>query len=95
MREFHANIVMAKINISIPREILEEIDKLSREENMSRSELLRKAFKTYVEVISEKKKEQEKQREIEKAIRLQDEIRDTIGSVDLIEDLRKWREKRR
>lgn len=95
MRYFQTSLVMAKINISLPREILEEIDKLSREENMTRSELLRKAFKTYIEVLAEKKKEQKKQKEIEKSIRLQDEIRDTIGHMDLIKDLRKWREKRR
>lgn len=86
---------MAKINISISRKILDEIDKLGEEEKMTRSELLRKAFKTYVEVLSEKKKESRKRKSIEKAIRLQDEIRKEIGDMDLIEDLRKWREERR
>ena len=56
MRTLQKSIVMAKINISISREILEEINKLSKEENMTRSELLRKAFRTYVEVLEEKKK---------------------------------------
>lgn len=39
---------MAKVNISIPQEILEEIDALSKDENMTRSELIRKAFQTYI-----------------------------------------------
>ena len=65
---------MAKINISIPTEILDELDKLSKEKKMTRSELIRKAFKTYVEMLAEKKREQKKKQGIEKAVRLQDEI---------------------
>ncbi len=85
---------MAKINISISRDILDEIDKLSEEENMTRSELLRTAFKTYLEVLSEKKREKKKQEAIEKAIQAQDEIRREVGDIDLIKELRKWRDKR-
>jgi metal-responsive CopG/Arc/MetJ family transcriptional regulator len=86
---------MAKVNISISQEILEEIDALSKEENMSRSELIRKAFQTYVEVLTEKKKERKKRKGIEKAVELQDEIRNKIGYMDLVEDLRNWRSKRK
>lgn len=85
---------MAKINISIPRDILDEIDKLSQEENMTRSELLRTAFKTYLELLVEKKKEKKKREAIERAIQAQDEIRKEVGDVDLIKELRKWRDKR-
>jgi len=70
-------------------------NKLSKEENMTRSELLRKAFETYVEVLTEKRKERKKRKGIETAIELQDEIRSSVGHMDLIEDLRRWREKRR
>lgn len=86
---------MAKVNISLSQEILEEIDKLSKEENITRSELLRKAFETYVEVLIEKRKERKKRKGIETAIELQDEIRNSLGHLDLVEDLRRWREKRR
>jgi metal-responsive CopG/Arc/MetJ family transcriptional regulator len=86
---------MAKVNISIPNEILNEIDRLSEEENMTRSELLRKAFKTYKEFLFEKKRERKKRERIEKAIQIQDEIRKDIGDIDLIRELRKWREERK
>ena len=86
---------MAKINISIPQKILEEIDTLSKQENMTRSELIRKAFQTYVEVLTEKKRERKKRKGIEKAVELQDEVRNTIGDMDLVEDLRNWRDKRK
>jgi metal-responsive CopG/Arc/MetJ family transcriptional regulator len=68
---------------------------VSEEENMSRSESLRKAFQTYVEVLEENKKEQKKRKGIEKAIELQDEIREKIGPLDLIADLRNWRDRRK
>ncbi|MBN1270645.1 MAG: ribbon-helix-helix protein, CopG family [Candidatus Aminicenantes bacterium] len=86
---------MAKINISIPQEILDDIDKLSREENKTRSELLRLAFKTYLEVLKEKREEKKKQKRIENAIQIQDNIRNELGHIDLIQDLRKWRDGRK
>jgi len=86
---------MAKINISIPRDILEELDNLSKEENMTRSELLRTAFKTYLELLSEKKRARKRQIAIARAMRVQDEIRKEVGDLDLIEELRKWRDERK
>jgi metal-responsive CopG/Arc/MetJ family transcriptional regulator len=86
---------MAKINISIPRDILDEIDKLSKEENMTRSELLRTAFKAYLEVLSAEKREKKRQEAIDRAIQAQDDIRQEVGDMDLIEELRKWRDERK
>jgi metal-responsive CopG/Arc/MetJ family transcriptional regulator len=86
---------MAKINIYIPQDILEEIDALSKEENMTRSELIRKAFQTYVEVLTEKKRERKKRNGIERAVELQDEVRKMVGDMDLAKDLRNWRDKRK
>jgi metal-responsive CopG/Arc/MetJ family transcriptional regulator len=86
---------MAKVNISLSREILEEIDRLSKEEKMTRSELLRTAFKTYLDVLAEKKRDKKKQKSIERAIQIQDEIRTEIGNMDLIQELRKWRDERK
>lgn len=86
---------VTKINISIPQEVLNEIDRVSKEENKTRSELLRLAFKIYVDVLKEERREKKKQKNIEKAIQVQDEIRDAIGNVDLIQELRKWRDDRK
>lgn len=89
------NNQVTKINISIPQEILDEIDRVSNEENLSRSELLRMAFKIYVDVLKEERREKKKKKSIEKAIQVQDEIRDLVGNVDLIQELRKWRDERK
>ena len=83
---------MSKINISISDEILDEIDNIRKQKGITRSEFLRKAFKTYLEVLAEEKREEDKRKGIEKAIQLQDEIRKAIGKWDSTEDLRKWRE---
>ena len=86
---------VAKINISIPQEILDEIDRVSREEKKTRSELLRMAFNIYLDVLKEDRREKEKQKSIEKAMQTQDKIRDEIGNIDLIQELRKWRDERK
>lgn len=86
---------MSKVNISVSDDILEEVDKIRKEKGMTRSEFLRRAFKTYLEVIAEEKKEERKRKGIEKAIQLQDEVRKVIGKWDSTGELRKWREARK
>ncbi|MFW6131052.1 MAG: ribbon-helix-helix domain-containing protein [Candidatus Aminicenantaceae bacterium] len=86
---------LTKINISIPQEILDEIDRVSKEENKTRSELLRMAFKIYLDVLKEERREKKKQKSIEKAIQIHEEIHDEIGNIDLIQELRKWRDERK
>jgi hypothetical protein len=68
---------------------------VSEEEKISDPELLRKAFQTYVDVLEENRKEQKKRKGIERAVELQDEIREKIDSSDLIAALRNWRDKRK
>ena len=89
------NNQVTKINISIPQEVLNEIDRVSKEEKKTRSELLRVAFSSYLDVLKEERREKKKQQSIDKAIQIQDEIRDKIGNVDLIKELRKWRDERK
>jgi metal-responsive CopG/Arc/MetJ family transcriptional regulator len=86
---------MAKVNISLPDEILEEVDNKRKEKKINRSEFLRRAATTYLHVLEDEKAEEEKKKGIEKAIELQDEIRSKIGKWDAIETLRKFRESRR
>ncbi len=68
---------------------------MSEEEKISDPELLRKSFQTYVDVLEENRKEQKKRKGIERAVELQDEIREKIDSLDLIAALRNWRDKRK
>lgn len=86
---------MAKINISITEDLFEEIEKKRREKHLTRSGFLRKAFESYLRILEEEKQEEEKKRAIERAIKLQDEIREKIGKWDSTQALRRWREARR
>ena len=87
--------IMPKINISLSQDILDEMDRVGREENLTRSELLRRAFSTYVELLAVQKEEEKKRQAISSAVKIQDEIRRAVGAIDLTKDLRFWREKRR
>ena len=49
----------------------------------------------YKNVLGEKKRETKRQKSIERAIQVQDEIRNKIGDIDLIQELRKWRDERK
>ncbi|MEW6088272.1 MAG: ribbon-helix-helix protein, CopG family [bacterium] len=86
---------MAKINISMSDDILAEIENKRKEKHLTRSGFLRKAFESYIRVLEDEKLEEEKKRGIEKAIELQNEIREKVGEYDFAEDLRKWREGRK
>ena len=87
--------IMPKINISLSQDILDEMDRVGREENLTRSELLRRAFSTYFELLAVQKEEEKKRQAISSAVKIQDEIRRAVGAIDLTKDLRFWREKRR
>lgn len=86
---------MTKINISISEEILGEIDKKRKDKHLTRSGFLRKAFESYLNILEGEKREEEKKRGIERAIKIQDEIREKIGKWNSTEALRKWRDTRR
>lgn len=86
---------MAKINISVSDEILEEIERKRKERHLTRSGFLKKAFESYLNLLEEEKREEEKKRGIETAVRLQDEIREKIGKWDSSRVLRKWRDARK
>ncbi|MEW6456033.1 MAG: ribbon-helix-helix protein, CopG family [Acidobacteriota bacterium] len=86
---------MAKINISLPDEILKEIDRERERINITRSKFLRRAFEVYLKVLEEERKEEEKKKGISRAIELQEKIQGIVGKVDLVKDLRAWRETRK
>jgi metal-responsive CopG/Arc/MetJ family transcriptional regulator len=81
-----------KINITLPEELLREIDKTAKQEHISRSEFLRKAVKTYWEVRSAKRAEEERARNIKEAIEIQRRLRKKTGNWNGVAEIRKWRE---
>jgi metal-responsive CopG/Arc/MetJ family transcriptional regulator len=86
---------MTKINISIPEDFLKEMDTLKDEENISRSELLRKSVRMYKEMLKRKKEEEERRERVMEAVHTQDYLRGKSGKWDGVKEIRKWREGRK
>ena len=86
---------MSKVNVSLRRELLGKIDQIRSEVAMSRSEFFRAASLVYLEHLEKERMEEEKRQGIEKAIQIQDEVRQRVGHWDALGKLRKLREARR
>lgn len=82
-----------KVMISIPEEFLNEIDKVAKEENRSRSELLREAAKLYFKVRETSQTPGQDAR-VQKAVAIQDALahHDTLEDWDSTTEIRKWRD---
>jgi CopG family transcriptional regulator/antitoxin EndoAI len=82
-----------KVMISIPEELLAEIDKAAAEENRSRSEFLREAARLYLEVRRVKITPGQDPR-VRKAIAIQDALalQDTLPKWDSTAEIRRRRE---
>ncbi|MDD3628554.1 MAG: ribbon-helix-helix protein, CopG family [Candidatus Humimicrobiaceae bacterium] len=85
---------MVRINLSIEEKELEQIDKISKSENISRSKLIRKALEVYMGEIERKAAENIRRQNIEKAIEVQENLRKYSRGWDGVSEIRKWRESR-
>jgi metal-responsive CopG/Arc/MetJ family transcriptional regulator len=85
---------MVRINLSIEEEELEQLDKISKSENISRSKLIRKALEVYRREVERKAAENIRRQNIEKAIEIQENLRKYSRGWDGVSEIRKWRESR-
>ncbi len=81
--------MVVKINVSMPKEMLEKLDEAARESKISRSALLSQAVKHFLEE-KEEEKVRERQRWAAKEI---DRIRESVPSWDGTAEVLKWRDK--
>ena len=86
---------MAKINISMPSEILDEIDQGRLDLKVGRSEFLRRASRAYLDILAAERRLREKRAAIENAIKIQDRIASELGDWDAEGLLRQSRDSRR
>ena len=84
----------AKVMISISEDFLSEIDQIAKEENRSRSDLLREAISLY---LKDRKGDviPGQNTRIQNAITIQDAIahQDTLREWNSTAEIRRWREK--
>lgn len=84
-----------KINISLPEQILEEIEKTAKARHTTRSRFMREAAMAYIESLRRAEAEERLKRRRSDAAKVQDEIREELGEYDAVGELRKWRDKRK
>ncbi|MBI4330813.1 MAG: type II toxin-antitoxin system HicB family antitoxin [Chloroflexi bacterium] len=80
--------MVAKINVSLPEDVLQEMDRAAKEAHSSRSAFLVQAVKHFLEEREEAKRRQRRQEAAEKIVRLADEI----GPWDAAAEVLKWRQ---
>lgn len=82
-----------RINTVFKEDIIEEIDRIAKEEGKSRSRLLREAAQRLIKDYQYQKAEEIKKKKIGHAIEVQDRLRKKSGHWDAVSELRRWREK--
>lgn len=85
---------MKRLNITISDEVFEELENLKREEKSSRSELIRRAIVLYKNEFDKRLIEKERKEKVLKAISKINEIRESTGVWNGVEEIRKFRESR-
>ena len=80
---------MPKVNVSLPHEVLLELDRAARESHTSRSAFLVQAVQHYLEE-QEAERQQERRRRAAERIK---EIAEQIGPWDATAEVIKWRDR--
>jgi metal-responsive CopG/Arc/MetJ family transcriptional regulator len=82
---------MPRVNIMLPDEILAQMDQVADQEGMNRSQLIRQAFLVYLERRAEDDQRLQRQADIQKAMELQDRLRQKLPPWDSLKTLREQR----
>ena len=83
---------MVRINTVFPETILEKLDSIARDENKSRSMLLREAAEKLIEEHRHRLEEKRRKDRMKRALDTQDKLRKKSGKWDGVSEVRKWRE---
>lgn len=83
---------MTRVNIVLPETLLITIDGLIKQEKINRSEFFRRAARLYEQTREEEEVKRRKREAIEKAILIQNELRESTPCWDGVAELRRQRE---
>jgi len=81
--------MVVKINISMPKDMLEELDRAARESHTSRSAFLAQAVKDYLEKLEEERKKERRRKAADEI----DRLRKKFGGWDGTAEILKWRDR--
>lgn len=82
----------ARVNITMPEEFLKEVDRLAKEEHLTRSALIRESVEAYIVKKNEELAEKERRERMQKAAKLQDALAKKTGKWDTVQVVRRIRE---
>jgi metal-responsive CopG/Arc/MetJ family transcriptional regulator len=83
---------MARVNVFLTDELLEEINEEAKEERTNRSALIQTALEKYIEAKRRGREEAEKRRKMQEASRKMDALAKKLGKWDPQATIRKFRD---
>lgn len=81
--------MVAKINVSLPEDLLHRLDLAARESHATRSALLVQAAEYYLAEKEEERKQQQRREAAERILKLADELGPWDGTAEVL----KWRDR--
>lgn len=85
---------MARVNIVIKDDLLQEIDRAATQDNLSRSGLLQEAARSYLAKRREQREAAERKMKMEKAAAEMDRLAEKFGKWDGVKIIRHFRDSR-
>jgi metal-responsive CopG/Arc/MetJ family transcriptional regulator len=83
---------MARVNVFLKDELLDEINREAEEEETNRSALIQTALEEYLQVKRKKREEEEKRKEMKEASERMDRLAKKLGRWDAQAIIRKFRD---
>ena len=85
---------MARINVMMPDDILQNVDHAATEEKLTRSALLQKAARRYLEAKRLEREALERTHRMQKAATKMDKLANKFGKWDGVGTIRQFRDRR-
>ena len=83
---------MARVNVFLKDELLDEINEEAKEEKTSRSSLIQTALEKYLEAKRKRREEEERRKEMKEASDRMDRLAKKLGRWDAQAIIRKFRD---
>lgn len=84
--------VMARVNVFLSDQLLDEIDQQVKEEGTNRSALIQAAVEKYIEAKRRPREEEDKRKKMQEASRRMDTLAKKLGDWDPQATIRKFRD---
>ena len=83
---------MARVNVFLKDELLDEINEEAKEERTNRSALIQTALEKYIKAKRREREEEEKRQKMQEASRKIDELAKELGDWDPLPIIRRFRD---